>query len=463
MGIFNFQSEALFKDVPGGRVFYPHGAFGRGYLVQPEQERSLKRIRALTLRATLAAGVLMVLWVSGVVVPDTAASLASEDDFGSAGSAGWLTALPLRTELLVWAPVLPLVLIAMADVVLVRRQLRTCPRSAVRLTWGETYRHSSFIRPWWAVQGVGYGLFACGMGIADLVGWPWHSSAGDSASFFIPVGLLLIGTNTPSIVHHYRASRHPDRLANSDFDANLQRGQRKPENGEIVAFIATTAIMIGVVGAYILFKTQPGLWDAEIAEKTKAIEQNPENASGYLERGRTYREAGDYDKAIADEDRAIALDPADLAAYVERASISLLSRTGYDEALADDDKALAINPKYAEAYVSRAEIRIRMKDFEQAIADATTAIAIARKPCMAYVDRSEAYNHLGRYDLAVADTTLAMSMCNFGFGYALDSRGYAYEQQGRRDEAIADYRASLALWRYDREASAGLRRLGATP
>jgi hypothetical protein len=275
MGIFERRVEGLFKDVPGGRAFYPHGAFGHGYLVEPAQERSLKRVRALTARATLAAGVLMVLWMVGVVVPDTASSLAGGDDLGAAASADWLTALPLRTEFLIWAPVLPLVLVGVADLILVRRQLRNCPRSAVKLTWGETYRHSSFIRPWWAVQGVVYGLFACGLGIAELVGWPWHSSAGDLPSFFIPVGLFLIGTNIPSIARHYHASRHPDRLANPDYDATLQRGRRKPENGEITAFIAATAVLIGVAGAYVLFKTRPGPWDAEIAEKTRAIEQNP--------------------------------------------------------------------------------------------------------------------------------------------------------------------------------------------
>jgi hypothetical protein len=41
------------------------------------------------------------------------------------------------------------------------------------------------------------------------------------------------------------------------------------------------------------------------------------------------------------------------------------------------------------------------------------------------------------------------------------ARGLAYEKKGETDKAIADYRASLAAWPWDKTAETALERLSA--
>lgn len=298
------------------------------------------------------------------------------------------------------------------------------------------------------------------MGIADLVGRPRHSPGDHWTFFYGTMGFLLL---FPAMGEYYRTSRRSDRAAGPGFGADRRRDREKSDKIEALKFFLCTGLFLLCAVTSIMLKAQPGHWEAEIAEKTKAIAQSPDDASNYVDRGRSYLSDEDYDKAAADADRALALDPNRLSAYVLLATIRLRSGAGYEAALAEDGKAIALDPSYVEAYLNRAEIYLKMREFEQAIADTTTAIAVARHPCRAYVDRSKAYNRLGRYDEAIADTSLAISTCSFDLGDAYDSRGFAYEHQGRRDEAIADYRAGLALWAHDFAATAGLRRLGAAP
>lgn len=150
MGIFERQIEGLFKDVPGGRAFYPGGRFGRGYLVGPEQEKSLKRIRARTLWAILVAMVGTILWMLALVLFDLSSRLPDEDDFGYGNGIADRPAalLPPTPELLGLTPILPFLLILLADWLLVRRQLWSCPQIATTPTGSGFGKRSFFARRW---------------------------------------------------------------------------------------------------------------------------------------------------------------------------------------------------------------------------------------------------------------------------------------------------------------------------
>jgi tetratricopeptide (TPR) repeat protein len=54
-----------------------------------------------------------------------------------------------------------------------------------------------------------------------------------------------------------------------------------------------------------------GEYDNAIADYTRAIEIDPNDAWAYCNRGGAYDEKGDYDKAIADYTQAIEIDPKD--------------------------------------------------------------------------------------------------------------------------------------------------------
>ena len=90
-------------------------------------------------------------------------------------------------------------------------------------------------------------------------------------------------------------------------------------------------------------------YDHTIADSTKAIEKNPDDADAYRERANAWEEKGDYDQAIADYSKAIELDQRDVNLYYLRSY--LYSEKGdYDQAIADCTKAIEINPDDAKAY-----------------------------------------------------------------------------------------------------------------
>ncbi len=71
-------------------------------------------------------------------------------------------------------------------------------------------------------------------------------------------------------------------------------------------------------------------------------------ASAYINRGVAYTKKGEVDRAIADYTKAIALDPDDAEAYYNRGVV--YGRKGDKEReIADFRKALEINPSYQNA------------------------------------------------------------------------------------------------------------------
>ena len=55
-----------------------------------------------------------------------------------------------------------------------------------------------------------------------------------------------------------------------------------------------------------------------IADFSRAIELEPENATAYRGRGVAYNESGDPDQALADFERAIELQPDEATTYYSR-------------------------------------------------------------------------------------------------------------------------------------------------
>ena len=56
-------------------------------------------------------------------------------------------------------------------------------------------------------------------------------------------------------------------------------------------------------------------WDSAIADFTRAIELNPGYTRAFFYRGFIYKDRGDYDRAIADLTRVVELDPTIGAAH----------------------------------------------------------------------------------------------------------------------------------------------------
>ena len=109
-------------------------------------------------------------------------------------------------------------------------------------------------------------------------------------------------------------------------------------------------------------------YDRSVANFTRAIEKDADNALASVSRGAAYLKLGTLDLARDDFDRAIKIDPEYARAYHMRGLVS--EKRGDDHtALADFDRAIELNPDYGAAYYSRAALHAKMANTEKAQED----------------------------------------------------------------------------------------------
>ena len=121
-------------------------------------------------------------------------------------------------------------------------------------------------------------------------------------------------------------------------------------------------------------------------------DNNFKRASDYYNRAHSKYDLKDYDGAIADYTKAIELDPNDASVYYNRANSKKYLKD-YDGAIADYTKAIELDPNYASAYNNRGHLKNDLKDYYGAIADYTKAIKLDPNYSKAYHNRgiSKAY------------------------------------------------------------------------
>jgi tetratricopeptide (TPR) repeat protein len=93
-------------------------------------------------------------------------------------------------------------------------------------------------------------------------------------------------------------------------------------------------------------------------------------------RGRAYYDKKDNDRAIADYSKAIELNQQNANAYFDRGN-AYLGKNDHDRAIVDYSKAIELNPQYAEAYYNRAVAYNVKGDKERSDADAGKAAQLA--------------------------------------------------------------------------------------
>ena len=110
----------------------------------------------------------------------------------------------------------------------------------------------------------------------------------------------------------------------------------------------------------------------------------------YQNRGDVFTDTGQWDLAIADETKAIDFNPQDAAAYNIRAW-AFLKLGNVKQALVDANQALAINPRFTDALHTRGETYEAMGMTKEATDDYHKALAIDP----AHEDSKEALDRLG--------------------------------------------------------------------
>lgn len=139
------------------------------------------------------------------------------------------------------------------------------------------------------------------------------------------------------------------------------------------------------------------------------MNQQPETAEAYNNRGLAKRACGDLDGSLDDFDRAIEIKPNLWQAYSNR---SLVKKAKGDlvGAQADSDKVLELKPDSPEVCYSRGMRRMSKSDWSGAVAHFNRAIELNSGFAEAYGNRGAAKNANGDMDGALLDFQKAIEL-----------------------------------------------------
>lgn len=197
---------------------------------------------------------------------------------------------------------------------------------------------------------------------------------------------------------------------------------------------------------------------AAIRDFNRAITLNAKYSSALENRAETLAALNKHNAAIFDFNHTITQRPSDPALYLARGR-AYVAAGKYNSAFRDFDKALKLAPEMAEIFAARAQAHSRLKRFKAASADLAKAIALDPVGIKAFIKRAETYLRLGRAQEGLADANYALEFQPSDTS-ALVVRARIYEALERGPEAVPDY---IAVLRHDpdnKQARAGLTRLG---
>lgn len=169
-------------------------------------------------------------------------------------------------------------------------------------------------------------------------------------------------------------------------------------------------------------------YDQAIANYTRALEINPNDAEAYYKRGSAYMNKEFFDRAIYSNK--------------EGSPIIVRSSIQFDRAISDFNKALEINPRYAEVYLNRGAAYAAKGFYDQAISDYNKALQINPRDNNAYCNRGLAHREKGEFDQAISDFNKALEI-NPMDAWAYYDKGGVCETIGRVREAVEAYKACI--------------------
>ncbi len=181
--------------------------------------------------------------------------------------------------------------------------------------------------------------------------------------------------------------------------------------------------------------------ESRIAEATRRIAANANDAAAYLERGQAHAAKQDTAAAIEDFSRAIELKPGDAGMLFWRAA-TYAQRNQIDHAIIDYSEVIRLQPRNFAAYNNRGSLYRSQKKLDLALKDYSTAIAIDGRQAMALTNRALVYREQNNLDLAMVDLNAAMA-ANPSYLNAFARRGETFELKSQREQAINDYRSVL--------------------
>jgi tetratricopeptide (TPR) repeat protein len=149
-------------------------------------------------------------------------------------------------------------------------------------------------------------------------------------------------------------------------------------------------------------KTELQDYKGAIADYTKAIKIDSENALAYFKRGAIKDYLKDFKGAITDYTKAIMIDPKNALSYIGRGRAKA-TLEDYKGATEDYTKAIKIEPKNGYIYYCRGFSKAKLEDYKGAVLDCSKFIEINPNDFDAYFNRGT-FKILSRdYEGAIAD------------------------------------------------------------
>ncbi len=196
-----------------------------------------------------------------------------------------------------------------------------------------------------------------------------------------------------------------------------------------------------------------GKIDRALADYSQAIKLLPGWPYAIYNRGLLHMEAGNLAQALADFGRVIRILPKQASPYVNHGRV--LQKMGrHQQALADFDRALKLQPKMIPVYYDRGMSRAALGRRQEALADFARVSGPGvpmRLRAQARFVASLQLVELGRLSEAVAALDRVIKLAPKQ-AKAFFNRALLQQYLGRRQEALADYRAYLALVPADQKA-----------
>ena len=181
----------------------------------------------------------------------------------------------------------------------------------------------------------------------------------------------------------------------------------------------------------------------EIEDYTKKIEEDPNNASYYNNRGITFNNLKKYKEAIEDYSEAIKLNPNYSLAYNNR-GVSFYNLKDYNKAIEDYNMAIKLNPNYPLTYNNRGNTFFYKKEYENAIKDYSEAIKLKPEEASYYNNRGNAFFYKKEYENAIKDYSEAIKLKPKEASYYYN-RGLSFYNLKESDEAIKDYTKAIEI------------------
>jgi serine/threonine protein kinase/Flp pilus assembly protein TadD len=178
-------------------------------------------------------------------------------------------------------------------------------------------------------------------------------------------------------------------------------------------------------------------------KKELALDRRPELAEAHLQRAQQRRQMGEFTGALQDCALVIEQFPDRAAdAYAERGACAR-DQGRLSQAAADLSEAIRLAPGKPLAYSRRGYLYLKTNQFDAALADLNEAIRLEPND-LDYLNRGIVYSVTGKSAEALAELT-ALIQRDSSNRDAFYQRALVHRDCGKYKEAIADFRAALAI------------------